>query len=582
MQTIGLLNSSNLEAMVYDTEELRLTVLGGVRLEGLDRLRVTLKIEITERKFNHYLNNPELAALAVRHNVDLYNDVQVEKLIRRTAERLEVGTSHMTQAIASLTNQLEEYRLKQIEEQSKKEAERTMRKPLSESERQSAIDFLESPDLMERTKQAIAQSGIVGEADNALRMLLIFTTRLRSHPLHVISLGASGTGKTYLQEKVGELIPEEDKIEITTLSDNAFYYFERNELSNKLILIEDYDGVMSALYPIRELQSKKHITKTVTIKDTKGTTRTIHLRVEGPVCVAGCTTKEQIYEDNANRSFLIYLDESVEQDELIMAYQRKASAGNIDQETEHSIKELLKNTQRLLEPLNVVNPYAESLKLPSEVLKPRRTNSHYLQFIEAVTFYHQKQRKQRTDQSTGEIYIETTLEDIAEANKLMKEILLRKSDDITGACRNYFEGLKAYMKENSINNFTNKEVRSWLRMPISTVKRHNLELISYGYLKLAESKKAKGYRYEVVSYEEYNALQNRITTVLDDILESIRKDKGSFALRNHQDEAEPNGSKSAQELSEPLKDTKINALEEKPTKPAEKRKRPAKKEELKS
>ena len=35
-------------------------------------------------------------------------------------------------------------------------------------------------------------------------------------------LGASGTGKTYLQEKVSELIPEEDKIEITSLIRQCF------------------------------------------------------------------------------------------------------------------------------------------------------------------------------------------------------------------------------------------------------------------------------------------------------------------------------------------------------------------------
>jgi hypothetical protein len=52
--------------------------------------------------------------------------------------------------------------------------------------------------------------------------------------------------------------------------------------------------------------------------------------VEGPVCVAGCTTKESVYEDNSNRSFLLHLDESKEQDEKIMHYQRLKSAGKID------------------------------------------------------------------------------------------------------------------------------------------------------------------------------------------------------------------------------------------------------------
>lgn len=211
--------------------------------------------------------------------------------------------------------------------------------------------------------------------------------------MHCISLGSSGVGKPHLQSKVAELIPKEDKVEITVLSANAFYYFNRTELQHKLILIEDLDGAESVLYPLRELQSKKRITKTVVHKDTKGTTKTIHLTVEGPVSIAGCTTQESIYEDNSNRSFLLYIDESAEQDQCIMNYQRFMSAGKINIQEQIESTQLLQNVQRLLKPIRVINPYAEYLELPQSVFKPRRTNSYYLQFIETITFYKQYQRE---------------------------------------------------------------------------------------------------------------------------------------------------------------------------------------------
>jgi hypothetical protein len=176
------------------------------------------------------------------------------------------------------------------------------------------------------------------------------------------------------------------------------------------------------LYPLRELQSKKSITKGIAYKNSAGETKTISLRVEGPVSLAGCTTKESIYEDNANRSFLIYLDESREQDARIMEYQRKKSAGKINMAEENRIKQFLRNVQKVLQPVTIRNPYAEVLQLPLSVLKPRRTNAHYLAFIEAITFYHQYQGAQRVDEDTGEVYIETSLEDIGAANQLMKEI----------------------------------------------------------------------------------------------------------------------------------------------------------------
>ncbi|MEM6644517.1 MAG: hypothetical protein AAF616_16175 [Bacteroidota bacterium] len=75
---------------------------------------------------------------------------------------------------------------------------------------------MKSTSLLENTNELIGQSGVVGEEVNRLIMFLIFTSRKRPQPLHIVSLGSSGTGKTHLQEKVGELIPEEDRIEITT------------------------------------------------------------------------------------------------------------------------------------------------------------------------------------------------------------------------------------------------------------------------------------------------------------------------------------------------------------------------------
>jgi hypothetical protein len=77
------------------------------------------------------------------------------------------------------------------------------------------------------------------------------------------------------------------------------------------------DGAEAVLYPLRELQSKRKISKKVTLKDSKGNLKTVTLNVEGPVCISGCTTREQLYEDNANRCILLYMDNSGEQDKKI-------------------------------------------------------------------------------------------------------------------------------------------------------------------------------------------------------------------------------------------------------------------------
>jgi hypothetical protein len=83
-------------------------------------MRVTIKVTVVNRKHKEYLNNEELAGLSVRHNLDLYNDTQVEKFVRRVAERLEVGSIAITKAIADITSQLEVYRLTMLDKQQDK------------------------------------------------------------------------------------------------------------------------------------------------------------------------------------------------------------------------------------------------------------------------------------------------------------------------------------------------------------------------------------------------------------------------------------------------------------------------------
>lgn len=502
------LDTSNPNNYSYTTKHLELHILGGLKPNKLESLRVTISIQ-KPKEHN-----------VLRHNIDLYNDNQVEKFTRKIAERLEIGTSVARRTLQELTKELENYRFLLLEHYDQ-QAAGPKQKELSATEQQAAETFLKKLNLLKRTNELIGKSGVIGEENNRQTMYLIFTSRKTNNPLHCISLGSSGVGKTHLQSKVSELIPEEDKVEITVLSANAFYYFNRTELQHKLILIEDLDGAESVLYPLRELQSKKRITKTVVHKDTKGTTKTIHLTVEGPVSVAGCTTQESIYEDNSNRSFLLYIDESAEQDQKIMDYQRLISAGKVNEDEEYKAKELLKNVQRLLKPIKVINPYAEYLQLPKSVFKPRRTNSHYLQFIEAITFYKQYQREKQYDKETGEEYIETTIEDIKQANELIIDVLLRKSDTITGATRNHLEKLKIYLQENNQTTFTNAEIRRNLRVKETTLRRYNNQLLLENYIKKVKGKKGQLYHFEIINIDEYKELKILIKKALDNCIAQI-------------------------------------------------------------
>jgi len=343
------LNIQNPEQLIYDNSLIKLTVLGGIKIEGLDRMRATLKAEL-----------PDSPKPPIRHNLDLYNDTQLEKFIRKTADRLEIGTSVIAASLAELTAQLESYRLQQLKNQQPEEAPI---KKLSPQEKTAALNYLQQKNLLEQTKQDLAKSGIIGEEQNALILYLAMSSRKCADPLSIICLASSGIGKSYLMEKVAACFPTEDLLENTQFTENSFYYYKREEIKGKVFLIEDLDGAAAVLYPIRELQSKKRISKTVTLKDKQGVNKTVTLTVEGPVSVIGCTTKEKIYEDNANRSILLYLDGSKQQDQQILAYQKQLKANLVDKQTEKTIQEKLQDIQRLLEPIKIVNHATYTSKL---------------------------------------------------------------------------------------------------------------------------------------------------------------------------------------------------------------------------
>ena len=170
----------------------------------------------------------------------------------------------------------------------------------------------------------------------------------------------------------------------------------------------------------------------------------------------------------------------------------------------------------------MINPFAEYLELPQSVFKPRRTNSHYLQFIEAITFYKQYQREKKYDTETGEEFIETEIEDIQEANELITEVLLRKSDTITGATRNHLESLKNYLEENKQTTFTNAEIRRKLRIKESTLRNYHKQLLAEDYIKRIKKAKTKSYCFEIVDIDEYKNLKEQIDKALQNCITQIQ------------------------------------------------------------
>jgi len=483
------------------------TIWGGIERENIHRLRINLLVQLEGNSYRYY-----------QDDVNLYSNGQLQRYIRGATGELEVSTTVMKNAIRRLQLQLEEYRLQVIEQ------EAAALKPrghyMSQEDERRAREFLSSEDLVRNTMKAIEHTGLVGEERNGLLLFFLYLSRFFDEPLHAIIFGKSGSGKTYLQTRVSECLPEESLRTITSLTENTLYYSEKDFWKHKVLLIEDLEGVYQAFLPLREFMSKQSITKLTTDKDIKGNNVQRVLVVEGPVCVSGATTNTQIYEDNANRSFLLHVDESPQHADQVMHYQRRQQAGLINETEQNTWRQLLRNTQRLLNPVKVINPYAIELDIPQCVFKKLRTNMHYLRLIEIITFYHQKQREWKKNKN-GITFIETTLQDIEWANYLIKESLLRKSDELSGQVRQFFEGLKRLSGMDHRSIYA-KQVREQLRMHPMKANRYLRELEQRGYLQQTGGNRKTGYEYEITAWDEYDKLKSGID-ILDEILREIRE-----------------------------------------------------------
>jgi DNA primase catalytic core len=506
--------------MSYETDRLTITLWGGIEIHTVNRLRATLHIKLRNNEY-----------LSFRDTADLYSHSQTDRLIKQASEKLEISTSITNEAITGLTKELESYRQQKREEkrQNEESKQRQSLDRFSQEQMQEAKEFIRSSELTQLTHSLFNNLGMIGQQDNATLLFFIFLTRFFKNPLHAIVMGSSGSGKTHLLQGVAGTVPKQHINVTTSLSENTLYYTPKDFLKNKILLQEDLDGAYNALLPLRELMSNQSISRFSTKTNSRtGDSKQVYLHVEGPVCVAGATTKDKVYEDNANRSFLIQIEESPKHEAQVMEHQGKVAAGLIDFKQYEQNINLLKACQLLIEPMEVLIPFAPKLELPPHVFKKMRTKNHYLTLIKAVTLWNQKQRKQTTD-NEGNRYLISTLEDVQWANFLCKDNLLRKSDELSGKTRNFFESLKELVQQWKVKTFYAKDVRKYLRMHPMTLQRHFNELERRGLMRCVSRSNKPGNEYEISVWDDFEQLKSGMD-IMDTILQKLKSEEPSHNL----------------------------------------------------
>lgn len=497
------LDTRNKNNLLYQTTTATYAVKGGVRTasKDLDSLKVTLAITSAEGRRS-------------RQKLDLYEDKQVGRCARAVAEKLSLRADLIELDLDRLTELLEDFR---EELRSENKREETAKIIVGQADRRRCLQFLKAPNLLERINELIERAGIVGEENNRLLLFVVASSFGMPTTLHALIQGASGSGKTRLLRVVSELIPEEGVKRYTRVTDGSFYNQAEHYFTNKLLCFEDIDGLKEeALLAVRELQSNEVLITSTSFKDEQGNIRGAERIVRGPIASLSCTTRAEVYEDNISRCFVVAVDESREQSLKIIDYQNQKSAGKLDGRDEKMVRGFLQNCLRLLEPLEVVNPFADQIKLPEDAHKIRRLNELYQSFVRQVTLLNQYQRER---DKRGRVV--TAPEDLRVACEVLFESIVLKVDELDGSLRQFFEGIKKYVsklgKEYAFNRF---ELRKATGVSKTQQHRYLSKLVELEYIR-QQGFANRGYQYKIAHWDDQSALRGRIKSELNEQIEAI-------------------------------------------------------------
>lgn len=421
---------------------------------------------------------------------------------------------------------------------------------MSEQEEAEAMALLKSADLMGRILADFDACGLVGEGTNKLVAYLAAVSRKLAGPLAIVVQSSSAAGKSSLMDAVLAFMPEEERIKYSAMTGQSLFYMGETNLKHKILAICEEEGASRASYALKLLQSDGELTIASTGKDAStGNLVTQQYRVEGPVMIFLTTTAIEIDEELLNRCLVLTVDEGREQTEAIHRLQRlkRTLEGLKAKQDKARLIRLHQNAQRLLRSLAVVNPYADRLTFLSDKTRMRRDHEKYLTLIDAIALLHQHQRPIKT-MVGGERaieYIEATMADIDQANRLAHEVLGRSLDELPPQTRRLLASLvnlvrqrmKAQACERGEVRIKRKDVRDFTGWGDTQLRIHLERLASLEYVLVHRGMRGQSYEYELAFDGDAQAAAPHLSGLIDmgeldratTTLESSRGEQGQFA-----------------------------------------------------
>lgn len=418
------------------------------------------QFDFTSRKYlvRGLEDNKTLAALKVfiramnangfhHDSFDLYTDKNADFFTKKAAEKLKTDARILRTDLDTLTLRLEEMRKNLMQKNAPGMAadgkfHRNLRMD------KLAGEFLDDPILLVRFIEACAASGVVGEGLVCSICWAATFTRHAERPLHILIQSESSSGKSTIQLLTKDFTPPELLHYFTELSENTLYYQAEDAFWGVVIFIAEAEGIEKARFAIKQMMSDGILSKGSVQQDQK-TGEFASIRKESRIRAPFIITlpKELEDEEFINRCLCLTLDESAEQTARIQDMQRRIYGpdGVKIRAARKYHAELFQHVQRMLEPLPVLNPYAEYFTITSAGRFGRRDLPKFMALCDAITFIHQRQRERVMH--GGALHVRTHLIDVAIFYFMARRAFSSTLDTLPPQGRKFFQEVLNFIKE---------------------------------------------------------------------------------------------------------------------------------------
>ena len=459
--------------------------LWGARDAFTTNLRVSLRAECKSECFYD--------------NLDLYSARSRTAYSQNLAALFSLEPRRIEKNLLSILQYLEAERDKRFSSANASPA----RHELTEEERQLGMELLASPTLFDQIVRDMDALGYVGEELNKQLVYIAASSRKLQDPISILILSASAAGKSYLVDTVRKLIPPEDVIAVTSLSDQALNYIPDGELLHKFLILGEAVHSETIEHQIREMLSGHQLSRLVAIKDEKtGKLASQTLTSQVIVSAIMSSTSHDINPENASRCFLVNADESSAQTARIHASQRQKYSLSRYFERLHSVPRIIARhhaAQRLLRPLLIVNPFAAHLDFPRALIRTRRDHERFVDLIACVCFlrqYQKETRRSRDAQSAVEVeYVECDIVDYRIAYTIMTGGVMSSTyAEIPRAMAAFYDELRELFRARARQSglkavevgLTQREIRKGIDwVGGESAKKYLRRLVSLEYLQLS-------------------------------------------------------------------------------------------------